>query len=296
MQTRQVRQMTQIRHMRQLKQMAARAARLLPEVISAVGILAILGVGLWSWFFCSPCRGVTDCRGRDIDVEQMKVWEERARDGTSDILAMAGWRIERMETVMSVSTGRQATTSVLSVYGDAALVEPAKILAGDYALLDLKNGKWGNGKLEGSEAESKEADGRGNEDGKSAVQEADGGANEDGKPEGKEADGRANEGREPGSRRPGCILTRELSDALFGSTDTVGEGIRIRESIRTGAGSQTGKESRTEEEILIVRGVIDKEGKWLLRPVSEGSIESVAFRMRSRYQAEAKARQMMEME
>lgn len=261
MQTRQVRRMIQIRHMRQLKQIAAQVAHRLPELISAVGILAILGVGLWSWFFCSPCRIVTDCRGRDIDVEQMKVWEERARDGTSDILAMAGWRIERMETVTSTSTGRQATTSVLGIYGDAALVEPAKILAGDYALLYLKNGKWGNRK-----------------------------------PEGKEADGRANEGREPGSRRPGCILTRELSDALFGSTDTVGEGIRIRESIRTGAGSQTGKESRTEEEILIVRGVIDKEGKWLLRPVSEGSIESVAFRMRSRYQAEAKARQMMEME
>ncbi len=70
-----------------------------------------------------------------------------------------------------------------------------------------------------------------------------------------------------------CILTEELSDALFGSTDTAGESVKA------------------DGELLTVAGVIDKEGLYLLKTASEGTIEYAAFRMARRYQAEAKARQ-----
>lgn len=72
---------------------------------------------------------------------------------------------------------------------------------------------------------------------------------------------------------PACILSAELSDALFGSTDTAGELVK--------AGG----------ELLAVAGVIDKEGVFLLRRADSGQIEYAAFRMSRRYQAEAKARQ-----
>lgn len=70
-----------------------------------------------------------------------------------------------------------------------------------------------------------------------------------------------------------CILSAELSDALFGSTDTAGELVK--------AGG----------ELLAVAGVIDEEGVFLLRRADSGQIEYAAFRMSRRYQAEAKARQ-----
>ena len=76
-----------------------------------------------------------------------------------------------------------------------------------------------------------------------------------------------------GFGRAACILSAELSDALFGSTDTAGELVK--------AGS----------ELMAVAGVIDKEGVFLLRRADSGQIEYAAFRMSRRYQAEAKARQ-----
>ncbi len=72
---------------------------------------------------------------------------------------------------------------------------------------------------------------------------------------------------------PACILSAELSNALFGSTDTAGELVK--------AGG----------ELLAVAGVIDKEGVFLLRQTDSGQIEYAAFRMFHRYQAEEKARQ-----
>ena len=72
---------------------------------------------------------------------------------------------------------------------------------------------------------------------------------------------------------PACVLSAELSDALFGSTDTAGELVK--------AGG----------ELLAVAGVIDREGVFLLKRADSGQIEYAAFRMSRRYQAEAKARQ-----
>ncbi len=80
-----------------------------------------------------------------------------------------------------------------------------------------------------------------------------------------------------GTMRPAgsCVITAELSEALFGSSETVGELVR--------AG----------EELLSVAGVIDRKGKMLLHAAEEGQIEYAAFRMSSRYQAESRARQQV---
>ncbi len=213
-----------------LTRTAEAAGGMLLELISIAGILAILCGGLWFYFFCTPYRTFTDCRGRDIDVAQMKIWEEQEKENYSDILSMAGWRTEKMQTVWSISTGRRALTGTIGVYGDASLVYPAKILSGDYALPVL--------------------DGKDHDISTSQ-----------------------NDGRKR-NRRSSCILTGELSDDIFGSVDTAGELVR------------------TENEILVVRGVIDKKGKFLLKPLSDGPIEYISFRTRRRYQAEALARQM----
>lgn len=207
--------------MRELERMIESVRKLLPELFFTIGILVILCAGLGTWLFCMPCRIEADCRGRDIDVKQMQIWEEQAKDGSYGILAMAGWRTERMQTVSSVSTGRRALTMVTGVCGDAALVYPAKILAGNYALPATDDEKLQNGK-----------------------------------------NGRI--------QRSGCILTGELSDELFGSLDTAGELVK------------------TEDGILVITGVIDKDGKQLLKPVSEGDLEYAAFRVPRRWQAEEK--------
>lgn len=68
-----------------------------------------------------------------------------------------------------------------------------------------------------------------------------------------------------------CILTADLSDALFGSTDTAGELVK--------AGG----------ELLVVAGVIDRDGFCILKPIREGPIEYAAFRFTRRYQAKARA-------
>ncbi len=224
--------------MPELRRIVEAAGGVILELVSIAGILVILCGGLWYYFFCVPYRTFTDCRGRDIDVAQMKIWEEQEKENYSDILSMAGWRTEKMETVWSVSTGRRSLTGVVGVYGDASLVYPAKILAGDYALSVWDDGNYAPARNDENHELS------------------------------------AREGGRPQKGRRDCVLTGELSDDLFGSTDTAGELIQ------------------TEDEILVVQGVIDREGKWLLKPVSDGPVEYVSFRMSRRYQAEEKARQM----
>ena len=58
----------------------------------AAGILAAAAVAGRYWLFYRPYRAYEDCRGREIDVETMKRWEERAEDGALGIVRMAGWR------------------------------------------------------------------------------------------------------------------------------------------------------------------------------------------------------------
>ncbi len=180
------------------------------DIFLAAGILVMSLAALWGYYFAVPCRVEEDLRGLGIDVARMMQWEKEEKDRESGILDMAGWRIERTAQIVSVSTGRKTTAGVIAVYGNAALVSPAGILSGDYAL-----------------------------------------------PAGTEAGA--------------CILTKDLSDALFGSTDTAGELIRIG------------------DELLAVSGVIDKEGPTLLRASSEGPLEYAAFRISRRFRARQKA-------
>ncbi len=204
-----------------------RGPRFVPEILAAAGIMLLLGLGLWNYYFESPCRVEIDCRGMDIDVNRLRAWEKQERDSYNGILDLAGWRIEKQQTVASVSTGRRKMSSVAAVYGSASLVWPAKILSGDYAL------PYPAGPDDGPEAASFRA-------------------------------------------RPSCILTRELSEELFGSSDTAGELVLC--------GGET----------LTVAGVIDRDGLYLLKAASEGPVEYAAFRMAKRWQAEAKARQRAE--
>lgn len=103
---------------------------------------AILAVALaaggtaagWYWLFHMPCRVQADCRGQQIGVQQMERWEEGLEDGSMGIIRMAGWRTDRDQTVVSLSTGRKSRTQVICVYGSMELADPAPILAGRYGL------------------------------------------------------------------------------------------------------------------------------------------------------------------
>ncbi len=212
----------------------------LAAFLSAAGIAALLSFALWTYFFTTPCRVEEDCRGMEVDEAQIRSWEEQERENPSGILLdTAGWRVGDQQAVSAVSTGRQKTSSVLEVCGSAALVFPVKILSGDYALP--------------YEAES---GGDGTRDASSQTPETAAGT----------------VSRNP----PACILTKELSDALFGSTDSAGETVKVG------------------DEVLTVAGVIDKEGFCLLKSAAGGRMDYVAFRMRRHYQARALARQLIE--
>ncbi len=251
----------------------------LPEALSAVGIVILLAAGIRGYLFASPCRVETDCRGLDISVEQMKAWEEQEKGGYNGILDMAGWRTEKQQSVTAVSTGRSKVSGIVAVYGSASLVYPAKILSGDY-ILPYAEGFGGSGAADGGMAGNSVAGG-GTAGNGAAGGAADGGMAGDSKEAGAtetlkgDVLGTGASGGTPALswRMPACVLSGELSDALFGSTDTAGELVRIG------------------GELLAVAGVIDKEGVFLLRRADSGQIEYAAFRMSRRYQAEAKARQ-----
>ena len=252
----------------------------LPETLSAVGIVILLAVGVRGYLFASPCRVETDCRGLDISVEQMKAWEEQEKGGYNGILDMAGWRTEKQQNVTAVSTGRSKVSGIVAVYGSASLVYPAKILSGDYSL-PYAEGFGGSGAVDDGMAGNGVVGSGTAGNGTAGGGAADGSVVGDSKEAGaaavlrKDAWGTGASGGTPALswRMPACILTAELSDALFGSTDTAGELVRI------------------DGELLAVAGVVDEEGGFLLRRADSGQIEYAAFRMSHRYQAEAKARQ-----
>ena len=61
-----------------------------------MGVLALgAGIGWYQMFYMPYCVRV-DLRGREIDVEIMRRWEEREKDGTMGIIRMAGWRMETL--------------------------------------------------------------------------------------------------------------------------------------------------------------------------------------------------------
>lgn len=110
-------------------------SRLLAAALAA-GILAAAAGAGWYWMFYRPCRLYEDCRGRRIDVETMKRWEERAGDGSLGIVRMAGWRIGVNETVASVSTGRWRQAGAVWVWGDMELTDRGRLLWGRMGLAE----------------------------------------------------------------------------------------------------------------------------------------------------------------
>ena len=255
----------------------------LPEMLSAAGIVILLAVGIRGYLFASPCRVETDCRGLDISVKQMKAWEEQEKGGYNGILDMAGWRTEKQQTVTAVSTGRSKVSGIIAVCGSASLVYPVKILSGDYVLPYTEGfGRAaGSGTVVSGSADNGMTGSGMAGNGTAGSSAVDNGMAEDSKEAGaaavlkKDALETGASGGTPALswHMPACILSGELSDALFGSTDTAGELVRI------------------DGELMAVAGVIDKDGVCLLRRADSGQIEYAAFRMSRRYQAEAKARQ-----
>ncbi len=100
----------------------------------AAGLLAAAAVAGRYWLFYRPYRAYEDCRGREIDVETMKRWEERAEDGALGIVRMAGWRTGPDEMVASVSTGRRQRAGVICVYGSMELTNRGGLLWGRMGL------------------------------------------------------------------------------------------------------------------------------------------------------------------
>lgn len=178
-----------------------RAGRWILAALLGMGILALgAGIGWYQMFYMPYCVRV-DLGGREIDVEIMKRWEEREKDGTMGIIRMAGWRMENQMTVSAVGTGRGQRAQIIGVYGSMEIVEKASILSGRYGL---------------------------------AVGE------------------------------DYCVLSESLARQLFGGVDVVGQKVKLR------------------QKVMIVAGVIDKEGDYLLMPVEDGRIEKMAVEFRGR--------------
>ncbi len=111
-----------------------RIIRWLLAAVLGMGILGIAAGIIWYQMAYKPYCIQVDCRGRDFDVETIKRWEEREKDGSMGMIRIAGWRIESQKMVASVSTGRSHRAYILCVYGSMELVGKASILSGRYGL------------------------------------------------------------------------------------------------------------------------------------------------------------------
>lgn len=94
--------------------------------------LAAAGWGLAQAMMVEPGPVRVDCRGKNIDVEAVRHWEEQEKDGYLGLVDAAGWRVENQGKVTAVSTGRNSQTRVTGIYGPMELVYPAKIISGTY--------------------------------------------------------------------------------------------------------------------------------------------------------------------
>lgn len=87
------------------------------------------------WFY-DPCRLEAGCVGESITAEGIRGWEERVKDDSQGIKAVAGWRTEEKRMVISIATGRSHEAQTMAVYGSMELAFPTKILAGVYGLVN----------------------------------------------------------------------------------------------------------------------------------------------------------------
>ena len=72
-----------------------------------------------------------------------------------------------------------------------------------------------------------------------------------------------------------CVLSKDLARHLFGSVQVAGEWVKMG----------------TEK--MMVAGVVDKEGDFLMRPVAEGSMEEVAVEFKGCMGAASKVKELM---
>jgi hypothetical protein len=79
-------------------------------------------------------------------------------------------------------------------------------------------------------------------------------------------------------RENACVLSRDLAEALFGSDQVTGEQVCL-----------DGEEG--EKIFLEIAGVIDREGKYMLVPMSEGEVERIAVLFDKRFQAREKMKE-----
>lgn len=99
-----------------------------------VALMAAAGWGLAYAVMEKPGPVTVDCRGKQIEVETLRQWEEQEKDGYLGLVGIAGWRVEGQRTVTSISTGRSHNTRVTGIYGSMELVYPMNVLSGTCGL------------------------------------------------------------------------------------------------------------------------------------------------------------------
>lgn len=189
-----------------------RIVQVLEAALVGICILAMAGTAAWYWMFFRPYCVRVDCRGRGFDVETVKQWEKQGEQGAFGMERAAGWRIEKQQSICSVSTSRRQRAKIICVYGAMDLAEPGDILSGRYGLAMGEDY---------------------------------------------------------------CVLSGDLARNLFGSVQVAGEWVKIG----------------TEK--MMVAGVVDKEGDFLMRPVTEGRVEQVAVEFQGWLGAASKAKELM---
>lgn len=204
------------------QQMRRRIVSFLLFLALFAGAVGIVMLGAYGYLFVTPVRLEEDCYGRGVDTDTIRQWEEREKESSQGILAVAGWRRLGREQVESVGVGRSQAAQMVGVYGAMELVLSAELVSGVYGLPAAKDS---------------------------------------------------------------CVLSVDLADALFGGVDVVGEKICFRGEGETWEGS--GKRE------LLVAGVIDVKGEYVLLYVEEGRMDGVAVRFASRFQARERMEEML---
>ena len=107
---------------------------LLVLVLSAALVFGV--TAFWRFWFLLPYPVAVDCRGKEIDVETVRQWEEReaGRTGALGICGIAGWTIGTEQQIVSVSTGRKGMARIMKVYGSMELAGQGELVCGRYGL------------------------------------------------------------------------------------------------------------------------------------------------------------------
>lgn len=100
------------------------------------GIYIGLGFGLFKpWagkILKQPLSGRAekDLSYQNMTIEELRSLEEREKDGTTGLSAVAAWRIAEAKTVRDGTSGKTAETGVVFVYGPLELAFPSRVMSG----------------------------------------------------------------------------------------------------------------------------------------------------------------------